>query len=221
MKAPLRGIRTLADWILTDYAEKLDDDGREQVQLLSSRVNRMHNLIDGILQYSRVGREKEKMTQVDLNEAVSEIIDMLAPPENITITVENQLPVIECEQTRIIQVFQNLLSNPIKYIDKPQGQIKIGCAEENGFWKFSIADNGPGIEEKYFEKIFRMFQTLLARDDFESTGVGLTVVKKIVEMYGGKIWVESTVGQGSTFLFTLPKQKERVKDEKLQTNIVS
>jgi len=131
------------------------------------------------------------------------------------------LPTVECEQTRITQVFQNLLSNAIKYMDKPQGQIKIGCIEENGFWKFSIADNGPGIEEKYYEKIFQMFQTLLSRDEFESTGVGLTVVKKIVEMYGGKIWVESKVGEGSTFYFTLSKQEVRAKNEKLQANIVS
>lgn len=221
LKAPLRGIKTLADWISADYADKLDENGREQMTLLSSRVDRMHNLIDGVLQYSRVGRVKEKMIQLNLNEVVSEIIDTLAPPENIVVTVEDELPVIECEQTRITQVFQNLLSNAIKYIDKPQGQIRIGCVEEDSFWKFSIADNGPGIEKKYFERIFRMFQTLSPRDEFESTGVGLTVVKKIVEMYGGKIWVESKVGEGSTFLFTLPKHKERIKDEKLQTNIVS
>jgi len=221
LKAPLRGIKTLTDWISTDYADKLDEGGKEQMNLLTSRVGRMHNLIDGILQYSRVGRVKEKQVQVNLNELVSEVIDMIAPPENIAITVESELPTVECEQTRITQVFQNLLSNAIKYMDKPQGQIKIGCIEENGFWKFSIADNGPGIEEKYYEKIFQMFQTLLSRDEFESTGVGLTVVKKIVEMYGGKIWVESKVGEGSTFYFTLSKQEVRAKNEKLQANIVS
>ncbi len=207
LKAPLRGISTLANWMLSDYADKLDEEGSEQLNLLSSRVDRMHNLIDGILQYSRVGYVEEEKTPINLNELVLDIIDLVAPPENITITIENQLPVVECEQTRINQVFQNLLSNAIKYMDKPQGQIKIGCVEENGFWEFSIADNGPGIEEKYFDRIFQIFQTLSSRDEFESTGIGLTLVKKIVGLYGGKVWVESKRGEGSKFLFTLPIQE--------------
>jgi len=101
------------------------------------------------------------------------------------------------------------LSNAIKYTDKPKGQIKIGCTEENGFWKFSVADNGCGINEKYFGKIFEIFQTLTSRDKTESTGIGLTIVKKIVELYGGKVWVESKVNEGSTFFFTLPKAKNK------------
>jgi len=101
-------------------------------------------------------------------------------------------------------------------MDKPQGQIRVACIEEDGCWKFSVADNGPGIEEKYFEKIFQMFQTLRPRDEFESTGVGLTVVKKIVEIHGGKIWVESKLGEGSTFFFTLPKQEKIVRNAELE-----
>lgn len=218
LKAPLRGIKTLAGWIAADYADKIDEDGREQLNLLSNRVDRMHNLIEGILKYSRVGRVKEKPAPVDLSELVPEVIDLLAPPENISITIDNELPTIAGEPTRIMQVFQNLLSNAVKYMDKPQGRIGIGCVEQDDYWRFSVADNGPGIEEKYFEKIFQMFQTLSPRDEFESTGVGLTVIKKIIEMYGGKIWVESQPGQGSTFLFTYPKQKEEVIDAKLETN---
>ena len=181
----------------------------------------MYKLIDGILEYSKVGRVKEKEVDVDLNQLVPEIIDMIDVPENITITIENELPVIKCEQTRITQVFQNLLSNAVKYMDKPQGQIRISCVQEDGFWKFSVADNGPGIEEKNFEKIFQIFQTLSPRDEVESTGVGLTVVKKIVEIYGGKIWVESKVGEGSTFFFTLPKQKMEVKAANLETSMAN
>jgi PAS domain S-box-containing protein len=221
LKAPLRGISTLVKWISTDYADKLDQEGKEQMDLLLNRVERMHNLIDGILQYSRVGRVKEEKTQLNLNELVPDIVDILAPPENITITIENELPMMECEKTRITQVFQNLLSNAIKYMDKPQGQIKVGCVDEEDCRRFSVTDNGPGIEEKYFEKIFQMFQTLRPRDEVESTGVGLTVVKKIVEMYGGRIWVESIVGEGSTFLFTLPKQTGGVNNEKLEAGIIS
>ncbi len=219
LKAPLRGIKTLAGWLSADYRDKFDEQGKEQIRLLSGRVDRMNNLINGILEYSRVGRIQEKQSFVDLNKLVPEIIDMIAPPENITITVENELPVIECEPTRTMQVFQNLLSNAVKYMDKPQGLIKVGCIEENGFWKFSVADNGPGIEERFFEKIFQIFQTLAPRDSVESTGIGLTVAKKIVELYGGRIWVESKVGEGSTFFFTLPKQKIEVKNAELEAHI--
>jgi len=221
LKAPLRAVKVLVDWLSTDYADKLDEDGKEQMTLLDKRVDRMHNLIDGIMQYSRIGRTKEQNVRVDLNELVPEVIDLLAPPANITITTQANLPAVLCDKTRISQVFQNLLSNAVKYMDKPHGQVEVACVEENGFWKFSVADNGPGIEEQYFEKIFQMFQTLASRDDYESTGVGLTVAKKIVEMFGGKIWVESKVGHGSTFFFTLPKQQEEIKDEKFQTCIVN
>ena len=205
LKAPLRAIKTLADWISTDYADKLDQDGQEQLKLLRQRVDRMHNLIDGILQYSRVGRVREKLVEVELNKLLPEIIDILAPPANIKITVETELPTVKCEETRITQVFQNLLSNAVKYMDKPDGLIKVGYGEEGEFWKFSIADNGPGIEKKHWERIFKIFQTLAPRDEFESTGIGLTVVKKIVELYGGRIWLDSEVAKGTTFFFTFPK----------------
>ncbi len=207
LKAPLRGIKTLANWILADCADKLGDQANEQINLLLDRVERMYNLIEGALQYSRLGQTKGKQIQVNLNNFVPEIINMVVPPENITVTIENELPVIEFEETQIMQVFQNLLSNAIKYMDKPKGWIKIGCVEQDGFWKFSVADNGPGIEEKHFERIFKIFQALPTSPMFEGTGVGLTITKKIVELYNGKIWVESKVGQGSTFFFTLPKQK--------------
>jgi signal transduction histidine kinase len=182
----------------------------------------MHNLIDGILQYSRIGRLEEEKVPINLNQFVPEIIDTLSPPANVTITIENELPTITSETTRITQIFQNLLSNAVKYMDKPKGLIKVGCAEDGDFWKFNVTDNGPGIEEKHYEKIFKIFQTLRPRDEFESTGIGLTVVKKIVELYKGKIWVESKVGEGTTFFFTLPKQVAGAeKNEKLQTSTVS
>ena len=205
LKAPLRAIKTLADWISTDYADKLDHDGQEQLKLLKQRVDRMHNLIDGILQYSRVGRVRENTANVHLDKLMPEILDILAPPQNIKITVDTELPTIKCEETRITQVFQNLLSNAVKYMDKPEGLIKVGCCDEGEFWKFSIADNGPGIEKQHWERIFKIFQTLAPRDEYESTGIGLTVVKKIVEMYGGRIWLDSEFGKGTTFFFTFPK----------------
>lgn len=221
LKAPLRGIKSLATWILDDCSDKLGEKGNEQMNLLLGRVERMHNLIDAVLQYSRVGRTEEKIVKVNLNDFVPEAIDMLVPPQNISITIENTMPVIECAEIHLMQLFQNLLSNAIKYMDKPQGLIKIGCIEQDGFWKFSIADNGPGIEEKHFDKIFKMFQALSVSEDSEGTGVGLTIAKKIVELYGGSIWVESEIGKGSTFFFTLPKQEMGVIDAKLETNIAN
>jgi signal transduction histidine kinase len=205
LKAPLRAIGSLTDWILQDYNDKLDEDGKEQLALLKSRVERMHNLINGILQYSRVGRIKEEKIEVDLQELVPDIINTLDPPEHIKVTVEENMPSIVFEKTRIEQVFQNLINNAVKYMDKPDGEVHVDCKEDHDQWQFSVSDNGPGIDEKYHGKIFQIFQTLASRDEVESTGVGLSVVKKIIETNGGKIWVESKVGSGSKFIFLLPR----------------
>ncbi len=222
LKAPLRAIDSLAKWLAADYKDKFDDEGREQLNLLLGRVKRMHDLIDGILQYSRAGRIREEAVEVDLAELVPEVIDLLGPPSRIRVAVETPLPTVIIERTRIAQVFQNLLSNAIKYMDKPEGLVRVGCAEEGGFWKFYVSDNGPGIEEKDQQRVFQLFQTLKPRDRADSTGVGLAVVKKAVDLYGGKVWIESKVGEGSTFYFTLPKpgttgnakdEGERVKGE--------
>jgi signal transduction histidine kinase len=219
LKAPLRGIKTVANWIWEDCRDKFDEQTNEQMNLLLSRVERMHNLIDGVLQYSKVGRVEEGQVRVDLERFLPEVINMLVPPDNIEVVIEGKLPVIQCWETHMMQLFQNLVSNAIKYMDKPQGKIRIGCVEEDGFWKFNIADNGPGIEEKHFERIFKMFQVLSVKEEFEGTGVGLTVAKKIVELYGGKIWLESRLGEGSTFFFTLPRQEaETPNNEIFQTS---
>ncbi len=221
LKAPLRGIKTLVEWISADYAEKLDEAGKEQMKLLTKQVERMHNLIEGVLQYSRVTRDKGQRAWVNLNELVPQVIDSIAPPENVSIGIAGELPTISFEPTRIAQVFQNLLGNAVKYMDKPQGRITIGCAEEDGCWKFGICDNGPGIDEKHFERIFQIFQTLNSRDELESTGVGLTIAKKIVQMYGGRIWVESKLGEGSTFYFTIPIEQKELTNAKTQASIAN
>jgi two-component system sensor kinase FixL len=219
LKAPLRAIRTLADWLTADYRDKLDEQGKENLRLLGSRVDRMQGLIDGVLQYSRVNHTEEDTTPVDLGQVVPDVVANLAAPPHISICVQADLPTVEANPTRITQVFQNLLSNAIKYMDKPEGNIRIDCKEEEGFWKFSVCDNGPGIEAKYFDKIFRLFQTLRARDEYESTGVGLAIVKKIVETYGGRVWVQSRIGEGSTFSFTLPKMHEDTAYEKSEAGV--
>jgi signal transduction histidine kinase len=205
LKAPLRAIGSLTRWLVTDYSDKFDEQGKERANLLIGRVKRLDSLVGCIFEYSRAGRANEERTEVNLNRLVSNVIDMLSPPEHIRIFVENNLPTVVCQKARCEQVFQNLLSNGIKFMDKPKGEIRIGCVAEDGYWKFSVADNGPGIEEKYFENIFQIFQTLKSRDEPEGTGFGLALVKKIVEMYGGRVWVESEIGKGSTFYFTVKR----------------
>jgi len=205
LKTPLRGIGTLAGWLSTDYADKFDEQGQKQVKMLVERAKRADKLVDSILQYSRAGQLREEQEQMDLNTVLPEIIHEIEPPENIEITIENELPVLMSRNTQIRQVFHNLLNNAVKHMDKEKGQIKVGCLEEEGFWKFRVADNGPGIDQKYFKKIFKIFQTLSPPDETESTGIGLSIAKKIVTLNGGRIWVESNPGEGSTFFFTLPK----------------
>lgn len=204
LKAPLRSIDALVQWITEDYGELFDESGREQLSLLIGRVRRMQSLIEGVLNYSRIGRVREEMEAINLNRLVSSVIDLLSPPEHISIHVVGRLPTVTGEKIRIQQIFQNLLSNAIKFMDKEMGVIQLSCGQEGELWHFQVSDNGPGIAEKDFERIFQIFQTLNSRDSFESTGVGLTLVKKIVELHDGQVWVTSQLGHGTVFHFTLP-----------------
>ncbi len=211
LKAPLRAISSLAGWLVADFADKLGDEGRIQLELLLGRVKRLDALVEGILRYSRIGREDEDITAVDLNLLMAEVKEMLSPPPGIRVEIASYLPTVFCERTRLVQVFENLVSNAVKYMGKPEGVIAIGCEEEPTAWKFFVRDSGPGIDERYFEKIFQIFQTLTARDEQESTGIGLAVVKKNVEISGGQVWVESKLGEGSTFFVRLPRERTRTK----------
>lgn len=206
LKAPLRSIGSLTDWLLSDYASLLDEDGKYYLRLLKRRVSRMHSLIEGILQYARIGRIKDKLIPLPLNNIIAEVIDMLAPPNNISITIQPNLPTIFNDPYRMKQVFQNLLDNAIKYNDKETGIIEITCEAIDDFWCFSVKDNGPGISGRYHQKIFQIFQTLDVKDKTESIGLGLTIVKKIIEQNNGSIWVDSAEGKGATFYFTLPQK---------------
>ena len=206
LKSPLRAIGSLSQWIYADYKDKFDEDGKIQLDLLVGRVNRMQNLIDGILEYSSVGKTQKEKETLDPNIIIKEIIDSLSPPSHISIIIDTPLPMVHYEKTRVLQVFSNLIANAIKYMDKPEGEIHVGCMQDGNSWKFFVKDNGPGIDKKYYDLVFKMFQSLNARDHIESTGIGLTIVKKIVEMSGGKIWIESELGKGSTFYFTIPIQ---------------
>ncbi|HZM03642.1 MAG TPA: PAS domain-containing protein [Candidatus Saccharimonadales bacterium] len=205
LKAPLRAISSLADWLITDYGDKVGEAGREQFAMLLGRTKRMNSLVDGILRYSRITRQHEEQVTVDVNVLLREVSEMLSPPPGMVLHIAPGLPTVQCERTRLTQVFENLISNAVKYMGKPAGDIYVGCEDAGRHWKFSVRDTGPGIEERYFEKIFQIFQTLAARDDRESTGIGLAIVKKNVELSGGRVWVESKPGEGSAFFFLIPK----------------
>ncbi|MBN2019468.1 MAG: HAMP domain-containing protein [Sedimentisphaerales bacterium] len=217
LKTPVRGISTLADWIANDYGDKFDEHGREQIRLLKKRVVRIDKLIEGMLQFSKITRNRNNEKQVNLNREMAELITKMKPTDKIELAVDS-LPVVTGERDHIMQVFENLLTNAVTFMDKPKGLIKVGCVEHGDFWKFYVSDNGPGIEQRYFERIFKIFQTLPKHDEPDTIGVGLAIAKKIIEMYGGKIWVESDPGLGSTFFFTFPKQKEEFCYERTKAN---
>lgn len=204
LKAPLRGIANLSHWLAEDLAEVLTEDTRHQMALLQGRVQRMNALIDGILEYSRVGRLNQEMERVEVGALLAEIVDMLDPTPPFIITIAPDMPTLLTEQMPLQQVFMNLLGNALKHHDRPDGQIRVGVELREGFYEFSVTDDGPGISPRYHEKIFLIFQTLHARDQVEGTGVGLALVKKIVEQHGGTITVESEEGHGATFRFTWP-----------------
>lgn len=205
LKAPLRGISSISSWLTEDYGNKFDDEGKHQLELLKNRALRMESLINGILQYSRVGSTKEEEQPEDLNALVNEVIENLSVPPHIHIGIEGTLPVLKCPRVKIQQVFQNLISNAMKFSDKPQGEIRVRCQEQEKCWEFCVEDNGKGIEPKHFEKIFKLFQTLDDQPRPENTGVGLSLVQRIIELRGGRVWVESKLGEGSRFFFTWPK----------------
>lgn len=205
LRAPLRGIENLAGWIEEDCYQILPEASKQHFDLLKKRIYRLDALISGILEYSRAGRGATSVELIDTNKILNEIIDSLSPPSHITIKIDNQLPSLTANKVTITQVFQNLISNAIKYHDKSIGNIHIGSSNSINYYEFYVKDDGPGIEAQYHEKIFDIFQTLQSRDTIESTGIGLAIVKKIIEKQGGKIWVDSTIGKGTTFHFTWPK----------------
>ncbi len=201
LKSPLRSMNALLTWLKEDYEEVLDENAHHSLNMLIKKVDKMDLLIDGILRYSSIDKINQPQQKVILNTVVTDIIDVIHIPSHISIEILTELPSIEGDTFRLQQLFQNLINNAIKYNDKEKGVITISCEQKNEFWEFSITDNGPGISKKYHDKIFQIFQTL--DDKNESTGVGLSIVKKIVDVYEGKIWLDSIEGEGTTFYFTL------------------
>jgi signal transduction histidine kinase len=166
----------------------------------------MEALINGILDYSKASKRKSIEELFSFKDLISETIELVAPPQNCHIELADNFPNYFGDKVKFQQVFLNLISNSIKHSNKPEIEIKVMCFEMDKFWKFSISDNGPGIDPQFHDKIFVIFQTLKARDDFEATGVGLAIVKKLIDETGGKIWLDSQPNSGPTFNFTIPKQ---------------
>ncbi len=201
LKSPLRTINTLINWVHEDSTEILNPTIKKHLEGIDKNIEKMDNLISGILEYSVVDKKKEHTTTVDVQQLVTEIISLLQIPNHISVSILNPLPTIHADRMRLKQVFQNLISNAIHAIDKPKGMITIGCTAAKDAWKFEIQDNGKGIAEKYHQKIFKIFQSL--DEAKESTGIGLAIVKKIIDFYHGKIWVTSEPKIGTTFHFTI------------------
>jgi PAS domain S-box-containing protein len=208
LKAPLRGIANLSSWIEEDLGDRVTDEAREHLELLRGRVHRMEGLIDGILAYSRAGRVREEPEMVDVQALLEEAEDLLALPGGFEVRVPEPLPRMVTERLPLQQVFMNLIGNAAKYNTSPRPRVQITSGDLGAAFEFSVADNGPGIAPEYHERIFGIFQTLQARDKVEGTGIGLSLVKKLVESRGGRIWVESPPDGGATFRFTWPRRRD-------------
>lgn len=208
LRAPLRGIANLSRWIEEDIGDRFTPEAHAQMNLLRGRVQRMENLIEGLLQYSRIGRKPVRAETVDVALLLREVVDLLAPPPGADVTAQGPLPVLRTRRLPLQQVLQNLIANAIAHGARGRGTVRVRVRvrdRQDGYYEFAVADDGPGIAPEYHEKIFAIFQTLEPRDKVEGTGIGLSVVKKTVEGAGGRVRVESTPGRGATFYFTWPK----------------
>jgi PAS domain S-box-containing protein len=205
LKAPLRAIANLSEWIEEDLGGQIPKENQHQLVLMRNRVHRMEGLINGLLEYSRVGRQARDVESVAVDQLLAGIIDSLAPPEGFTVSVLGNMPTLTTNRTALGQVFSNLISNAIKHHDCEDGCVQITAQDQGKFVQFVVRDDGPGIDPKYHQKVFAIFQTLKARDELECTGIGLSIVRKIIEAEGGEITLKSALGEGSTFQFTWPR----------------
>ena len=205
LKAPLRAINNLSEWIVEDMPE-MPAEVNTNFGLLRGRILRMENLINAVLDYSRIGRTKIEKQSTDLKKMLHQIVDSIVSTERFEIYIADNIPEIKIARILFQQIFSNLLSNAVKYNDKPTGKIECLYDSLPDFHQFTIKDNGPGIAEEYHKRVFKVFQTIEARDKKESTGIGLSIVQKIVEEAGGTIRIESEQDKGASFIFTIPKE---------------
>lgn len=207
LKAPLRGIANLSQWIEEDLGGQAPDTVRTHLNLLRGRVHRMEALIDGVLEYSRAGRVRSEPESVDTARLVQDVADLLSIPPQVRLEVGPTLPTVVTERLPLQQVLLNLIGNAVKH-HRGEGDhlVRVEAVTSDDGHEFRVTDNGPGIAPAFHDRIWGIFQTLEARDKVEGTGIGLALVKKIVEARGGRAWVDSTEGRGATFGFTWPSQ---------------
>jgi PAS domain S-box-containing protein len=205
LKAPLRGITNLSQWIEEDLEGELSAECQENMTLLRSRVHRMETMIDGLLDYARIGRTAATIEPVVVKELLAEVIDSVAPPPTFHIHLAPNLPTLQTKRLWLYQVFANLIGNGVKHHNLLNGCIRISHHDRGDFYEFVVADDGPGIAPEYHDKIFMIFQVGSTEDSQDSSGIGLSIVKKIVETERGTIRLESEPGKGTTFYFTWPK----------------
>lgn len=204
LKSPLRSIDSLVNWIMEDNKDFIDDKCNNNFNLILQNLEKMDALINGILNYSTIDQAELESYDVDLNHLVPEIIQILFKPKHVEIIVKGEMPVVKGDKFRLQQLFQNLIQNAIKSIDKKKGIVEIAVKDLDSFWLFTVKDNGKGISREYHDKIFQIFEKI--DNDQMATGIGLSIVKKIIDFYGGQIYLESEVGKGTGFYFTLPKK---------------
>lgn len=212
LKEPLAGIYFISNLITDEYFDKMDETGKTYISSLIDFSKRLGSLIDALLDLSRIGRITQPPEPVDIGEVMHDVRQNLSyriSSRDIRLVVQPDMPTVYGDKTRIEQVFFNLVGNALKFNDKPAALVDVtAVTEENDMVHFMVRDNGIGIEPEYFDKIFKIFERLNPREEYEGTGAGLTIVKKIIEHHGGQIWLESELGTGTTFHFTLPKVTE-------------
>jgi len=206
LKAPLRGMAHLADWIAEDIGETASPQTLENCALLRARAMRMQALLDGLLAYARAGRVLAPPETFDTAEMVRDLVATLALPGGFTVTLAGEMPTITAERMPLERVLQNLIETAVKHHDRRIGRILVSASRDKDRIRFSVGDDGPGIPPRYHDRIFQVFQTLNRRDDVEASGIGLSIVKKKVEVRGGRVTVESAPPQrGTRFTFTWPE----------------
>lgn len=202
LKSPLRGIDQLTTWIGEDIDDK--EETKAHLKLMRNRVNRMENLLDDLLTYARIGQEEDKIQRVDSKDVMASLYDLVSPPATFNLELKGEFPVFNTFYVPFQMVFRNLINNAIKHHDKSNGKITISVTQEEQTYVFVVEDDGPGIAPEYHEKIFALFQTLKPRDEVEGSGMGLAIIKRMVDYLGTQIHVDSQVGQGTRFIVSWP-----------------
>ena len=226
LRAPLRGIASFAGFLDEDYKDKLDKEGQDHLKEIRDGTKRMNELIEDLLKLSRISRIKNPYEDVDISELINSVIKRIefdVKEKKVDLKIQDKLPVVKCDRIKIAEVFLNLVNNAIKFSsknNKKSPKVEVGYMEEDKFHKFYVKDNGIGIDPKHHQQVFDIFKRLHTADEYEGTGAGLSIVKKVIDDHGGNIWIESELGKGATFYFTIPKDLREKKENSVETSQV-